>query len=113
MGTFNYGTFIEKYNRIALEMLLSFLDVEINDDDFNKEIKYFLNDSKIGEKKELGDHFIEKINLQEVLIYNETAEMFAQNPSQYRFVIDIAQLVFLINQKMVLGIEDLRAKLCN
>jgi hypothetical protein len=112
LDTFNYGAFIEKHNLIAVEMLLSFLDVEINDDDFNKEIEVFLNTSKIGDEKELTDHFIEKINPQEVLIYNETTEMFAQNPSQYRFVIDISQLQFLINQKMLFGIDDLKAKLC-
>ena len=108
MDTFNLEAFIKKNNELSVKSLLSFLEVEVKDNYF-KEIEYFLNNSKIGDEKELTDHFIVKVNPLEVLIYNETVERFAQNPCEYRFVINIAQLLFLISQKMSYGNDRMKS----
>lgn len=112
MDTFNLEAFTKKNNQFSVKSLLSFLEVEVKENYF-EEIEYFLNNSKIGDEKELTDHFIVKVNHLEVLIYNETVERFAQNPSEYRFVIDIAQLLFLISQKMSHGIDRVKSNFSN
>lgn len=108
MDTFNLESFIKKNSSVAIKCLLSFLDVEIKRSSF-EDIENFLKTAYEGEDKELTDHFIVKLNLLEVLIYNETIERFAQNPTEYRFIIDIAQLLYLINKKMSDGIESIKA----
>lgn len=112
MYSFNLEAFTKKNNQFSIKSLLSFLEVEVKENYF-KDIEGFLNTSKQGEIKELTDHFIEKINDQEVLIYSETVEKFAQDPSKYRFVIDITQLQFLISQKISHGIDSLKSKYSN
>ncbi|GMK47066.1 hypothetical protein PghCCS26_41960 [Paenibacillus glycanilyticus] len=42
-------------------------------------------------------------------MYNETLERFAQNPEEYRIEIEIDQLLFLINQKMLHGMSRIRS----
>ncbi|SEL85424.1 hypothetical protein [Paenibacillus sp. OK003] len=108
MNTFDIEKFFVKNKRKAANMLLSFMDIEVREYMLD-EIVYFLNHSSVGEKMELTDHFIIKESDFEVIILNETTEMFALNPEESRAHIEIVSLLFLINQKMSCGLNKVKS----
>ncbi|MBD3920941.1 hypothetical protein H8B09_19400 [Paenibacillus sp. PR3] len=112
MDGFDKRTFITRNNPLSVKSLISFLEVEVKVE-YIEEIKDFLHLSKVSDEKELTDHFIVKLSGQEVLIYNETVERFAQNPEVYRFTIDIEQLINLMDQTISLGVAIIKSNLSN
>jgi len=108
MTKFDIEKFYDKNKTKAVNMLLSFVDTEVREY-IVSDIVYFLNHSSIGEELELTDHFIIKENNYKVIILNETNEIFAQNPEDSRVYIEITSLLFLINQKMSYGLNQVKS----
>ncbi|MEO2206723.1 hypothetical protein ABGV42_23705 [Paenibacillus pabuli] len=107
MVAYSLKAFTEKNHKCSKGMLLSFLDVEAKEPMIS-DIIIFLNCSNIGEEIELTDHFIIRENDVEVLILNETTEMFALNREERRVRIDVDVLLFVLNQKMSYGLDQVK-----
>lgn len=108
MNKFDIEKFYDKNKTKAVNMLLSFMDIEVREH-MVSDIVYFLNHASIGEELELTDHFVIKKSDFEVIILNETNEIFAQNPEDSRVYIESFSLLFLINQKMSYGLNQVKS----
>ncbi|WP_427050285.1 hypothetical protein [Paenibacillus sp. TC-CSREp1] len=106
MKAFDFDKLNKRNSRNAAAVLRSFIEIEVNEYSMS-DIIQFLNHSSIGEELELTDHFIIRKNEDEVLVFNETTEMFVKNPEDYRVYVEISSLIYLMNQYMSQGLRKI------
>ncbi|MGF6352863.1 hypothetical protein ABIE27_000759 [Paenibacillus sp. 4624] len=108
MYKFNKVKFYESNKSSAIHTLISFIDIEVEEYSI-QDIVNFLTHSLVGDKLELTDHFIIKESEFEVVILNETNEMFVKNPENYRAKVEIESLIYLMNEKMLYGLSKVKS----
>lgn len=111
MEGFDFEKLNKRNSRKAAEVLRSFIEIEVNE--YSKsDIIQFLKHSSVGEELELTDHFIIRKNEDEVLVFNETTEMFVINPEDYRVYVEVSSLIYLINKPWRVNEWTLRISRC-